>query len=149
MKRTSAMLAATVVAAVSLLLMGCAAEGPETVDVQGTLTVGGQPVSNVLITFAPVDPKTPAATGMVTDGKFILTTGVQGVPGAMPGKYKVVLAQQAPAMSSEEAAAQYSSGSPPPKAPELSFPAKYSQASTSDKEVEVTASGPNDIVIEL
>jgi len=130
------------------VLVGCSGPtGPKTVPVKGTLTVKGQPANNVTITFAPTDAKNPAASGQVINGAFELSSGGQGAKGAVPGKYKVVLAQQS-TMTAEETAKQYSGGGGPPKAPELSFPAKYQQSATSDKEVEVKASD-NDIKIDI
>lgn len=130
--------------------MGCSGpSGPKTVPVKGTLTINGQPAKDVMITFSPLDPKSPVAAGEVKGGSFELFAGSQGAKGAVPGKYKVVLTQKQPEMSPEEAAKQYGQGAGgPPKPAALSFPEKYTQATTSDKEVEVKA-GPNDIKIEI
>jgi hypothetical protein len=130
-----------------VVFAGCPAgsAGPNTAPVKGTLTIDGQPANNVSITFSPMDKAGTPATGQVTNGSFELKSGSQGKPGAVPGKYKVVLAQ---ALGSADAAmAAYKKGGGAPKA-ELSFPEKYTKAETSDKEVEVK-SGPNDIKIEI
>jgi hypothetical protein len=129
-------------------LAGCGDTGPATVNVKGTLTIDGQPANNVTITFAPVDSSLPTASGPVNNGTFELFSGAEGKPGAVPGKYKVVLA--ASAGDPEADAAAYAPGATggPPAAPEAPFPEKYSNAGTSDKEVEVT-SGSNDIKIDI
>jgi hypothetical protein len=123
------------------------------VPVKGTLTINGQPADGLTITFSPTDPAKPAASGPVKNGAFELFSGVQGKPGAVPGKYKVVLSKAGGA-DSDAVKASYMPGSKsgaktsaPPKQ-ELGFPQKYAVADTSDKEVEVK-SGSNDIKIEI
>ena len=130
---------------VCLQLVGCAPAGPKTVPVKGTLTIDGKAANNVQISLVPLDSSMATATGQVKDGSFELFSGVQGTPGAMPGKYKVVLAQQ---LSGEEAAAAYKAGMAKPGAQKLSFPEKYRDPKTSDQEVELKA-GPNDIKIDI
>ena len=127
--------------------VGCPAgdSGPATVPVKGTLTIDGQPAKDVIITFSPVDPKMPPASGPVTNGAFELRTGTQGKLGAVVGKYKVTLAQQ---VAAADAGAGYKSAKGAPPKVEKSFPDKYASPTTSDKEVEVTA-GANDIKIEI
>lgn len=128
---------------------GCGPAGPNLSPVKGTLTIDGQPADNVMITLSPMDAKLSPASGQVKAGSFTLSSGAQGTAGAAPGKYKVVLTQQA-SLSSEEAAAAYGGkgAKGPPKAPEISFPKKYTSADTSDKEVEVKA-GANDLKIDI
>jgi len=137
------------VAAVGLVgLVGCSGPaGPNTVPAKGTLTIDGQPADNVTINLSPLDSTLPMASGPVKGGAFELFSGAQGKPGAVPGKYKVVLAQTGPA-SMEEAKAMYSKGGGPPPKPKASFPEKYLQAGTSDKEVEIKA-GPNELKIDI
>lgn len=130
-------------------IVGCSGNtGPSTVPVKGTLTIDGQPANNVTITLSPLDSQLPTVSGPVKSGEFQVFAGAQGKPGAAPGKYKVVLTQSAQATSLEDAKAMYSKGaSGPPKA-KLSFPEKYTSASTSDKEVEIK-SGSNDLKIDI
>ncbi len=125
-------------------LAGCSDSGPATVPVNGTLTIDGQPANNLSITFSPVDQSLPTATGTVTDGSFELFCGIEGAPGAVPGKYKVVLAETGGGGTDYMTGG--GGGGPPTQ--ELTFPKKYSTAGTSDKEVEVTAGSP-DIQIEI
>jgi hypothetical protein len=136
--------------------VGCGPSGPGTVPVNGTLTIDGQPADGLMITLAPIDTSLPAATGNVSNGSFELFSGVQGAKGAVPGKYKVVLAVSGPS-SQEEAMAKYSGGgakkvgggtATPEDSTSLPFAAKYSSSATSDKEVEIT-SGSNDLTIDV
>ncbi len=135
-------------------LVGCdsTAEGPATAPVKGTLTIDGQPADGIRITFSPLDDAGEEAVGEAKNGSFELFSGVQGKSGAVPGKYKVVLAAGAadggetPDYMNPDNASGGSSSEP--AAQKLAFPEKYTQVSTSDKEVEVT-SGPNDIKIDI
>lgn len=132
-------------------LAGCSGsvDGPDTVPVKGTLTIGGQPANDLLITLAPVDSKLQGASGSVSNGAFELVTGNQGKRGAMVGRYKVVLS--AKGTSDQAAAAQkYSKGgaAASKSAEKKPFADKYGSAATSDKEVEVKA-GANDLKIEI
>lgn len=131
---------------VAVGIAGCTDSGPKTARVKGTLTINGEPANNVTVSFVPLDSSQPAASGQVTDGSFELFSGVQGTPGAAPGKYKVVLAAVANADADAAAYMSGQGGAPPQQ--ELPFPEKYKDASTSDKEVEVT-SGSNDIKIDI
>jgi hypothetical protein len=140
--------------ALAVCLVGCGPGGPSTVPVKGTLTIDGKLADNVQITFAPLDASLPSASGVVKNGAFELFSGVQGKPGAVPGRYKVVLAQ-ATASGQAAAAAKYKAGpaagassAPKEDKQELSFPEKYKSATTSDKEVEVKSGAP-EIKIEI
>jgi hypothetical protein len=135
----------------AVLSAGCGGSKLGTVPVSGTLTIDGQPADNIEITLAPVDTAMPVATGLVKGGSFELFTGVQGESGAVPGKYKVVLAVRA-ATSQEEAKAKYAAaakasnsgkGSPTPDqgTGELPFASKYTSSATSDKEIEIPKGG--------
>jgi hypothetical protein len=91
------------------------------------------------------------ASGPVQNGSFKLFTGTQGTPGAIPGKYKVVLvaaAGAAPTASMYQQAAAGASRSSPAPTAALPFPDKYKDAATSDEEVEIT-SGSNTLKIEI
>ena len=128
---------------------GCSGStGPSTVPVKGTLTIDGQPANDVTITLSPLDTALPTASGPVSNGAFQVFTGAQGKPGAALGKYKVVLAQSAQGGLDAAKAMYAKGGGGPPKAAQLSFPEKYTSATTSDKEVEIK-SGSNDLKIEI
>jgi hypothetical protein len=59
--------------AVSLFSMnvagGCSGKPPMG-DVQGTVTVNGQPLSEGAVRFIPLDGNTPTTGGAIRDGKF-------------------------------------------------------------------------------
>ncbi len=129
-------------------MAGCAdSSGPKTVPAKGTLTIDGQPADNVQINLVPADASLSPASGNVAKGSFELFSGAQGKSGASPGKYKLTLRQLT---SGEDQAAMYKSGKKgPPPAPKPTFPEKYLQADTSDKEVEIPASGTSALKIEI
>ncbi len=128
-------------------VVGCGSSGPKTVNVTGKVTVKGEPLTNCKIDFQPVDPACQAASGQIgADGTYTLYTGATGTPGAMVGKYKVVLR---PDTSSDTS--YMDSGTGPPATPDAGaskVPAEYMDVTTTPKEVEVTA-GDNTINIEL
>jgi hypothetical protein len=149
--------------ALSVFVSGCGgggnAGGPDTVKVSGNLTIGGNAASGVQITLAPITNGLQPASGITDDtGYFSLTTGQTGKPGAMIGKYKVVLVYDAGAddayMNQTEDNAQTGSESnsnatSDPTAGGGNVPAKYGNKDTSDKEVEITGpTGSLDIVID-
>ena len=80
----------TLAASLALVVIaGCGggdADELPTVRVSGTLTVEGKPASKGVVHFHPA--KGRAATGIVKDGKFTLTTYTEG-DGAIPGKTQV------------------------------------------------------------
>lgn len=120
-----------------VFVIGCGGDGPATYPVTGKITIKGQPAKDIRLTFSPVDPKGEAATGVVAaDGTYTLSTGIQGKPGAMPGKYKVVIVAD---LSKVDMSAAYSGAKGPPKPPESPAPKEYENAQTSPKEVEVQA----------
>jgi len=137
----------------TLTLVGCGPSGPETCPVSGKVTVDGQAVKNCTINFQPVDSANQVASGQIADdGTYTLFTGVSGTPGAMVGKYKVVLTPQMAAAGDGEDPAYMSSGEDPTKAPApqnlSAVPQEYIYVTTTPKEVEVT-SGSNTINIAI
>jgi hypothetical protein len=138
--------AVVLVALIAVVFVGCTSQtGPKTVPVKGTLTIDGAPAENITLSLAPLESSNPVATGVVSGGAFELYSGVQGAKGAVPGKYKVVLAASG-ASSKEEAMKKYAGGAAGGnkselKAAALPFPEKYASSATSDKEVEITADG--------
>jgi hypothetical protein len=106
-----------------------------------------------MITFQPVDSTNQVASGQIADdGTYTLFTGVTGTPGAMAGKYKVVLTPQMAPVGEGEDPAYMKSGTDPTKDPALQksdvVPQEYTNVATTPKEVEVT-SGDNTINIEI
>jgi hypothetical protein len=75
---------------VLLLLSGCSS-GPRVVAVRGTVTRGGQPLKNLLLTFYPENDGRPSSGQTDADGRFELKYD-KDTKGAMSGKHKVVVA---------------------------------------------------------
>jgi hypothetical protein len=61
----------------------------------GTITLDGQPLGGVIITFVPQGPGLPATGVSGPDGSFRLTTRNTG-DGAIPGQYKVTVRRSDP-----------------------------------------------------
>ncbi len=79
----------------AILLMGCGDSNPNTVPVEGRVTLDGQPVSEGTITFQPVEPaegfpRRPAIGLLQTDGSYRLSTFDEN-DGAVPGSYQVMV----------------------------------------------------------
>lgn len=73
-------------------LVGCSEEILTTGTVTGTVTIGGKAAENIAIEFVPTDSTVQVASGRTdAEGLYTLFSGVQGTPGAVPGKYKIVL----------------------------------------------------------
>ncbi|MCS6975695.1 MAG: carboxypeptidase-like regulatory domain-containing protein [Gemmatales bacterium] len=82
-----------------LLAAGCGPRGGvggKPVPSGGTVTLDGQPVEGVIITFVPTGAGQPASGVSGPDGSFRLTTRNTG-DGAIPGTYKVTVKRQATA----------------------------------------------------
>lgn len=60
------------VAIVGLVCSGCSSEDPQRQAVRGTVTLDGQPVSGVVLVFAPTGGNQIGATTEATDGEFSL-----------------------------------------------------------------------------
>jgi hypothetical protein len=129
-------------------LIGCNGPGVDLADVRGKVTVAGQPMAGITITFTPESGR--PATG-VTDasGNFTLSTFSSG-DGAVPGKHKVAFAKSAtgdltkgPPMTIPDPSA---GGKPmPPTGPETPFNSKYTNPDTSGITVDVLAGKTNEV----
>jgi hypothetical protein len=71
-----------------LVLVGCAAKGPRTAPVRGTIIYNGKPVPQGTIMFQPAEGS--AATGQIDNGKYVLKTFSEG-DGAVLGKHQVTI----------------------------------------------------------
>jgi hypothetical protein len=125
--------------------VGCGDTGPSTHPVTGTLTIGGQPTADVLVTFEPLDGSLMKASGRTSaDGTYTLYSGTQGTPGAQAGSYKVTLQPQ----QSSDDSAYTSSGNTQPQLSDSNIPPEYASAETTPQTAEVT-SGSNSIDIDV
>ncbi len=70
--------------------------GGETVPVKGKVTYKGQPVTQGVVTFEPVDAGRVATGDIQSDGTFVLTTVKTG-DGAVVGRHKVGVGVSGPA----------------------------------------------------
>jgi hypothetical protein len=93
------------VALIALVVAGGCSQKPsiKTVPVSGKVTLDGQPLSGVNVTFVPATGESsgltkPSATGVTgADGSYKLVTMASGsniVNGAPPGSYKVMITKQ-------------------------------------------------------
>ena len=97
-------------------LVGCDSGGGGGVPVKGTLTIGGQPANNVVLTLQPEDLSKTSVSGVVTNGSFDLLDP-RGKKAAAPGKYKVSLAMTGGNRQEIEEAMKKGKGPPKPPSP--------------------------------
>ncbi|GIW94117.1 MAG: hypothetical protein KatS3mg110_2158 [Pirellulaceae bacterium] len=126
------------------LLAGCNRQtGPKVYPVSGQVTMNGQPVTDVVVNFMPVDndPAKMASGQVDSSGNYQLRSGSQGSPGAQPGRYKVYLTPVAPvptegqSYGGQNPAAGGQSAGPPTAGSNL--PQPWLSAATTPLEVEV------------
>lgn len=81
---------------VILLVSGCGGGSYATAPVSGQVTVDGEPVANVLVTFTPIGDAAelgPGSTGRTdSSGRYTLQLVGENRPGAQPGKHRVTMA---------------------------------------------------------
>jgi hypothetical protein len=142
--RRFAAVAGVVVASLALLVGGCSGSvgTAPTSPAAGVVSLGGQPVADVNVTFTPTAGR--SATGRTdAQGRFALSTFAEG-DGAVPGSHRVTLslpAADVPMPGTPEAASYK-----PPTAP---FPARYGSLDETDLVVEIPAGGNTAIALEL
>ena len=89
-------LASCAVVAAMLLSTGCGGEKPigdvpDLIPVRGKVTLNGQPLGGVTVTFTPVGPDGGTSTGVTDgDGMYRLYYGPSSL-GAVPGSHFVTL----------------------------------------------------------
>lgn len=132
-------------AAAVVLLLGCGGgDGYKYVPVSGQITLGGKPVADARVSFAPVGSDNNRHPGVGSygrtdaDGRFSLKVVGTDQAGAAVGKHRVEV------VASDEAAVDPNF---PDAAPKARKPAAPPQ--TYSLEVEVPAGGLKDKVIEL
>lgn len=97
------------------LFTGC---GAGMIDVQGKVTLDGQPLPNVNVTFSDQVKHIRSSGVTDADGRYRLSTNAKN-DGVQPGEYRVAVIQPGPADSSQAA---------PPRM----FPERYERAETSN-----------------
>lgn len=149
-----------------LSLAGCGGGGGDgnrvpVFKVTGKVTMGGGPVADAVVTFAPRE-KQPVAIGRTdTEGNYLLTTYSAG-DGAAAGEFGVMVMKEAPAASGSSGPPAHGAGfAPPAHASQKSgkqqpttkstslLPEKYSHSDKSGLTAKVTADGPNEFNFEL
>ena len=140
-----------------LLLSGCGPDNPYgTVAVTGKITVNGEPMEGITVTFVPDSPEGVSAFGRTdAGGNYQLTTG--GAPfgtGAIPGTYSVTFSKVQAAEGQSLADFQAGNAAPsppsgPPQAVHL-IPQKYDSPRTAGFEpVEVKQGSRNNFDFNL
>ncbi len=133
--------------------LGCESGGPAKYPVTGKVSLDGQPLAGVSVTFSPSDRKSPTSGGKTdAQGVYTLST-TQGDKGAVVGKHLVTLSggasttEQKPEDRYKPASTkpEPKGGSPIPETPKSPIPEKYSTAGI-EKEV---AAKTNTINLEL
>jgi len=119
-------------------ITGCSkgTEGIPAVPASGTVTLNGKPLEQGTIQFVP--SKSRPAYGEIKDGKFTLTTYVDG-DGAVPGKHKV-------GVTAVEEVPNPKGGEPIAKS---LVPSNCTNPETSGYEVEIPPQGKTDIQIDF
>lgn len=133
-------------AVVFLTVVGCSNDGlGKRYAVKGTVTHKGTPVEKGEINFVPESAEGRAASGVITNGSYYLTTLTDG-DGAMAGKYKVtVTSREVDLSKAQEKANSVGTGVALPqefvakayKGAKNLIPTKYSLPSTTTLQGEV------------
>lgn len=132
--------------------LGCGAQGPSLAPVSGKVTMDGQPLSGVIVTFTPVDGG--VSSSGLTDQAGVYQLSCPLGSGALVGKHRVYVRSQPPgsAMSGEVPSEDDPTYKPDPyasvaaKSFEEKIPARYNTKSELVREVKP---GKNVIDLEL
>jgi len=131
------------------LALGCGESGnPDLIPVTGTVRYAGQPVAGANVAFRSENSMASAMTD--SSGRFELTAVEQGT-GAMPGKYKVIVAKIAAVETAMQDMEEALNNPPSAEqaAPKNELPAQYADFETTPLEYTVTGGQTNDFTIEL
>jgi hypothetical protein len=153
-------LATLVLASTVTLILGCGGPGVDMYKVSGKVTVAGQPIQDITVTFMPAAGR-PASGITDSSGNFTLATFSPG-DGAVGGKHKVSFAYRPykatdgsggkPANipdSSMSKPGAGGAGATTPGAPATPFNAKYTNPETSGIEVEIGSGKPSTFTWDL
>jgi hypothetical protein len=131
-------------------LPGCGPRRPPVARVEGTVTLGGQPVAEAAVTFTPVEGGRPASGATDGSGRFRLGTFGQG-DGAVLGEHVVTVFKEGGAgeMVVEEGGLDGGPVDPDAPPPRQLIPPRYASRHTSDLRVTVARGmGPVEIRLE-
>jgi hypothetical protein len=133
----------------SIWMAACGGSGVATVPAEGTVTFKGQPLAKGQVQLLPETPPaappagsaeaapTPTPVGAIDNGKFALSTLVDG-DGAPPGKYRVSVFSYTDVTLRDGTVVKKSN-----------IPERYSSQETSGLVVEIPAAGNRDIKLDL
>jgi hypothetical protein len=128
------------IAAASLLIAGCGGPNLTTAPVKGKVTVAGQPLENIQITFIPAEGR-PALGRTDAEGNFTLST-MSANDGAVPGTHQVKFFYATDT-------GEVDSSAPPPESVPLPFNAKYAGKMSSGITAEVEVGKTNEFTWDL
>lgn len=136
-------------------VLGCRGDtGPKVYPVKGQVTLNGQPLTDVIVNFSPIDgdPAKMASGQVDASGNYSLRSGPQGKEGAPPGRYKVYLTPVAPTPQEGQSYGGSGPQTPgesagPPQAT-TNIPQQWLSAASTPFEAEVKAE-PNTIPIDV
>ena len=115
-----------------LVCFGCTGSNlPDLGQVEGTVTMDGQPLPNAIVTFQPVNPGRPSYARTDDSGKYVLVF-TDGNEGATLGEHRVCISTQSDGDPDADP--------PIPSSPET-VPAKYSNMSKTELKANVEAGG--------
>ena len=109
-------------------ISGCAEDGPEIADVEGTVTMDGKPLANASVVFVPQGGR-PAGARTDDNGHYVLNFSGER-QGALPGKSKVRISTLRDPYVAED-------GTNVPGTPET-VPAKYNAETILEFEVKLS-----------
>ena len=127
-------------AAATVFAVGCGNSGASTASVKGKVTVAGQPVEGIAVTFTPATGR-PGVGVTDASGNFTLST-LANADGAVPGTHKVSFSKG----PSGDPPPSDLTGPPPPAQP---FNAKYENGATSGITAEVVSGKTNEFTWDL
>ncbi|MCU0877357.1 MAG: carboxypeptidase-like regulatory domain-containing protein [Pirellulaceae bacterium] len=130
-----------IAAAGLVAVAGCGGTGTATAKVNGKVTVAGQPMEGITVTFYPTGGGRPAVGITDSSGAFTLSTLASG-DGAVPGSHQVTFTKV-------ESSEPPPSDAPPMQNVPQPFNAKYSAAQSSGITAEVATGKTNEFTWDL
>lgn len=142
---------------VCVLLTGCGTDLPDTVPVSGTVTLDGDPVEGATVNMLSDESSIVAHGKTDANGEFTVSTiiGSRTVEGAVVGTHKIAVVKtdsQGQQMEDPKKMMEEMTTNPAITSEFRQthlIPEKYKNPSMSQLTAEVTASGPNEITLEL